>query len=227
MDTSVVIGYEVLGRSTLYGLTTPNAMFRAASRFRMEADLSRLFRREGMKKRDRLPGTPGIFLNTHPAELVETETLCKSMVELREQASDARIVLEIHEAALTNVESFHKLRKLLRELNVILAFDDFGSGQARLHELVEVQPEVVKFDLALCRGIHKAEPRKQKMLEQLVRITLDLGIAPLAEGVESRGDHEVCRQIGFEMGQGYFYGKPGQAASFESPTPDTQPLESA
>jgi EAL domain-containing protein (putative c-di-GMP-specific phosphodiesterase class I) len=224
MDTRGVVGYEVLGRSMLFGLSSPDAMFRAASRFRMEAELSRLFRREGMKRREKLPGTPGIFLNTHPAELVEPETLCKSMTELREQAPQARVVLEIHEAAVTNSESFHELRKFLRELSVILAFDDFGSGQARLHELVEVAPEVVKFDLDLCRGIHSASPRKQKMVEQLVRITLDLGIAPLAEGVESKGDHDVCRQIGFEMGQGYYYGRPGQAASFVPPDPDAQPV---
>ena len=59
------------------------------------------------------------------------------------------------------------------------------------------------------------------MLEQLVRITLDLGIAPLAEGVESQADHEVCRAMGFLLGQGFYYGKPGQAQTFHHATPGT------
>ena len=36
----------------------------------------------------------------------------------------------------------------------------------------------------------------------------DFGIASLAEGVESREEHQVCCEIGFDYGQGYFYGKP-------------------
>jgi EAL domain-containing protein (putative c-di-GMP-specific phosphodiesterase class I) len=36
----------------------------------------------------------------------------------------------------------------------------------------------------------------------------DLGIQPLAEGVEREGDHEICRQMGFTSGQGFLYGYP-------------------
>ena len=57
---------------------------------------------------------------------------------------------------------------------------------------------------------------------QADRITLDLGIAPLAEGVESQADHEVCRAMGFLLGQGFYYGKPGQAQMFHAATPGVQ-----
>lgn len=209
-----VIGYEVLGRSPLAGLRSPAEMFHTASRFSMEAELSRLFRREGMSAARQLPVRTTIYLNTHPAELTDTGTLNASMHWLRERHPDAWIMLEIHEAALTNLPALQELRKFLHDLNIGLAFDDFGAGQSRLEELLEVSPDVLKFDLSLVREIHLAPPRKQKMLEQLVRLTLDLGVTPLAEGVETQPDHEVCRQLGFRLGQGYHYGTPGPASNF-------------
>jgi EAL domain-containing protein (putative c-di-GMP-specific phosphodiesterase class I) len=45
-------------------------------------------------------------------------------------------------------------------------------------------------------------------------MVLDLGISPLAEGVEVAGDHEICRQIGFSCAQGYYYGHPALPRSF-------------
>ncbi len=208
-------GYEVLGRSRLVGLSSPEIMFKTASRFSMEAELSRLFRREGMRASAQLPGKTEIYLNTHPIELIDLSTLRGSLSDLRTHAPDQPIVLEIHEAAVTNTSSIQTLLEFLKDLNIRLAYDDFGSGQARLHELIEATPDILKYDISLVRGIHAASPRKQKMLEQLVRITLDLGITPLAEGVESLDDHETCRQLGFTLGQGYHYARPGQVKMFQ------------
>jgi EAL domain-containing protein (putative c-di-GMP-specific phosphodiesterase class I) len=209
-----VISYEVLGRSSIAGLHSPAEMFQTASRFSMEAELSRLFRREGMRAARQLPVRTTIYLNTHPVELVDVGALNASMHWLREQHPDAWITLEIHEAAVANPGALREVRQFLQELNIGLAFDDFGAGQARLEDLVEASPDVLKFDLSLVREIHLAPPRKQKMLEQLVRLALDLGVTPLAEGVETLQDHEVCRQLGFRLGQGYHYGTPGPACNF-------------
>lgn len=222
IDTRNVVGYEVLARSRLVGLSTPDIMFKTASRFSRETELSRLFRREGMRISSQLPGPTVIYLNTHPAELTDLDALQRSLIELRDQSPKTPMILEIHESAVTNTASAQALRKFLRELNMGLAYDDFGSGQARLHELVEATPDILKFDLSLVREIHAASRRKQNMLEQLVRITLDLGVAPLAEGVESLADHEVCCAMGFRLGQGFYYGRPGQAQIFQPITPGTQ-----
>ena len=80
-----VRGYEVLARSTLDGLRNPIQMFTVAARLNMEAALSRLFRREGVRLGLELPGESNLFLNTHPAELAD-EGLIESLAELRELA---------------------------------------------------------------------------------------------------------------------------------------------
>ena len=101
-----------------------------------------------------------------------------------------------------------KLREALDGLSIQLAYDDFGAGQARLVDLIEVPPDYLKFDICLVRDIHKAgEPRRQ-MLETLVRMAHDLGVAVLAEGVECQAEGDVCSQLGFDFAQGYHYGKP-------------------
>lgn len=89
-----------------------------------------------------------------------------------------------------------------------LAFDDFGAGQARLTELVEVHPEYLKFDMSLIRSIDQAPKDKVQMVRSLVHMAADLGIIPLAEGVETQGERDACVDIGFQLGQGYLFGKP-------------------
>lgn len=130
-----VDAYEILGRSRLFGLTTPHSMFSAAAVLDMESELSRLMRSEGVACAAALPGNPLLFANTHPVELHEQGVLEFSLRELRELAPSARLVLEIHEGAVTCVKQMRELRAVLNDLNIGLAYDDFGAGQARLVEL--------------------------------------------------------------------------------------------
>jgi EAL domain-containing protein (putative c-di-GMP-specific phosphodiesterase class I) len=180
----------------------------------MEAELSRLLRFEGTCKSDRLPGDPLLFVNTHPAELFDPQRLETSLRDLREAAPQRQIVLEIHEAAVTKLEQMQTLRAVLQELDMGLAYDDFGAGQARLVELSEVPPDYLKFDICLIRDIDRATPDRQRMLKSLVGMVSDLGIAALAEGVETAEEHDVCQRLGFTLGQGFYYGKPAVAKSF-------------
>ncbi len=112
------------------------------------------------------------------------------------------------------LEMIRHLRELLIELNIQLAFDDFGAGQARLLELSEVRPDYLKFDMRLVQGIHRAPPSRQQVVELLVRLVNELGIVPLAEGVETKEEHETLRQIGFQLGQGFFYGRPASISNY-------------
>lgn len=205
------IGFELLGRSPLFGLTTPQAMFMAASVLNLESELSRLLRFEGLKAAVELPGACLMFVNTHPTELEEPELLEFSLRELRELAPNRPMVLEIHEATATNSKEMLNLRSALNDLQIGLAYDDFGAGQARLVELSDAPPDYLKFDMQLVQGIGTASRERQKMLESLVKMTLDLGIIALAEGIEEEEDHAVCEQMGFACAQGYLYGKPATA----------------
>jgi EAL domain-containing protein (putative c-di-GMP-specific phosphodiesterase class I) len=176
----------------------------------LEVELSRMLRWEGLHAAAVFPDQPRLFVNTHPSEM-NAEGLLESMASLREFSPDQPIVLEIHEKAVTDPAMMNELRAALVDLDMQLAYDDFGAGQTRLVELVEVRPDYLKFDMGLIRDIDKASDGRQQMLASLVQMTRELGVITLAEGVETEGEHLTCQQLGFEMGQGFFYGKPAPA----------------
>ena len=203
-----LIGYEVLGRSRIFGLNTPEQMFAAAIPLEMESELSRVLRRRGIEAaQDKLPEDLTLFVNTHPAE-VERSTLGESLQELRKSHSNRPIVLELSETSLKDPDSFSELRSLLQELNIGLALHDFSAGKIHLAELNEISPDIVKFDCALLQGVNKAPMKRQRLIRAMVKMVKELGITPMAEYIESNEEHESLIQLGFEYGQGYHYGRP-------------------
>lgn len=202
-----VFGHEVLARSGLEGLQNPAQMFRVAVRLNMEAQLSRLFRREGVQTAQASGPQTTLFLNTHPAEL-QDPGLLRSLEDLRSEAPQQLLVLEIHEAAVTDPLGMRELRAALTDLDIGLAYDDFGAGQARLIDLIEVPPDYVKFDMCMVRDIHRGSEQRRQMLHTLVRMAHDLGVAVLAEGIECSGECDACIDAEFDFAQGFFFGRP-------------------
>jgi len=208
-----IAGFEVLARSRLFGLHSARELFTAAATLEQEAHLSRLCRQVAVGYAAEFPVPPTVFLNTHPCELADLEALHKSLLELRAAYSHG-IVLEIHEGAATSSKVMRDLRSRLNSLDIRLAYDDFGAGQARFLELVEVPPDYLKFDMQLVRNIAETCFAKQHILRSLVQTTRELGITTLAEGVETEEEHESCSLVGFELAQGYYYGRPEPMATY-------------
>jgi EAL domain-containing protein (putative c-di-GMP-specific phosphodiesterase class I) len=118
------------------------------------------------------------------------------------------LAMEIHENAITNIAMVRELKALLKELNMKLVYDDFGAGQSRLIELMDAPPDVLKFDYALVHDIHRRSDSSLKLISSLVETARGIGIINLAEGIELREEAEVCRQLGFDLAQGFYYGRP-------------------
>jgi EAL domain-containing protein (putative c-di-GMP-specific phosphodiesterase class I) len=212
MDNLQPIGFEVLARSRVYGLESSGALFGAAAKLNMEVELSQMLRWEGVREAVQLPQPSELYLNTHPLELARPG-LIESMHQLRELAPNLKITLEIHESAITNCRDMNRLRSVLKELQFQLAYDDFGAGQNRLPDLCTVPPDVLKFDMSLIRGIERKEADRVKLVSSLVRISLDMGVIPLAEGIETQSEAELCAEIGFVLAQGFYYGRPAPVTS--------------
>ena len=160
-----------------------------------------------------LPESSRIYVNTHPRELGKPGLL-ESMAQVRSMTADLPITLEIHESAVTSAREMFDLKSRLRDLNIQIAYDDFGAGQNRLAELCNASPDVLKFDMGLIRDIDKAPPERTKVLSSLVRIVIDLGVIALAEGIETEAEARVCQELGFAMAQGYYFGRPAPPRKF-------------
>lgn len=204
---SQVLGYEVLARSDVQGLENPYRMFLTAGRLAMDAPLSELCRTLGLQHAMNLSGQPAIYLNTHPAEEL-TGRLIEALSLLRSDHPDLPIVIELHEAAVASASEMRYFRSALNELKMQLAYDDFGSGQSRLQELIETPPDILKFDISLIKNIHLAPAQHRRMLSMLLQGMLDSGVRALAEGVECQEEADVCLELGFELAQGWLFGRP-------------------
>jgi EAL domain-containing protein (putative c-di-GMP-specific phosphodiesterase class I) len=153
---------------------------------------------------------PVVFMNTHPNE-IGTPQLIESLEEFHQLTPRLTTVLEIHEGSVTDPATISELREFLHSLGMKLAYDDFGSGQARLLELAEVPPDFLKFDISMIRNIDTASAAKLTVLERLVAMAIDIDISPIAEGVESEAEAEICRNVGFTYAQGFLFGTPAPA----------------
>jgi EAL domain-containing protein (putative c-di-GMP-specific phosphodiesterase class I) len=144
------------------------------------------------------------------------KALISSLAEFRRRYPNTPMTAEISESLVTSPASMREFSNELKNLQIELAYDDFGAGQARLTELAEAPPNYLKFDRGLIAGIDTAPPSKVQLVKTLLRYAQDLGVITLAEGVETEGEANVCADLGFKLGQGYYYGRP---AAIESLVP--------
>ena len=206
--TGEVAAWEALGRGTHPSLPRePVELFRIAESIDVAVELSRLLRRRAVELVAEHTEVRNLFLNTHPAEL-ESPGLVDSIEELRHLAPELDLTLEIHESALAQAAAMGMLRDRLAEMNVRLAYDDFGAGQARLLELAEAPPHYLKFDRRFVVGIDQAPASRRRLVASLVAAARELLVKTVAEGVETAAEAEVCARLGFTLAQGYHFGRP-------------------
>lgn len=130
-----------------------------------------------------------------------------------------RIILEVTEGeAIADHANFAELLNQYRRTGLKLAIDDFGAGHAGLNLLADFQPDQVKIDMNLVRGIERHGPR-QAIVRAVAQACAELGIDVIAEGVESVGEYLWFVDQGVSLFQGYLFARPG----FECLPPFTLP----
>ena len=87
------------------------------------------------------------------------------------------------------------------------AIDDFGAGYSGLNLLADYQPNLIKLDIGLVRGIDK-NPVRQEIVAGIFDTAQRLGIATIAEGVETAEEYRWLRNLGITLFQGYLFAKP-------------------
>jgi EAL domain-containing protein (putative c-di-GMP-specific phosphodiesterase class I) len=221
-----VFAYELLGRAKMPPLpNSPIRLFELAASLHREVELSVAFREYGLRTMAPYLNGCAVFVNTHPKETF-TEAFYQSIRNVLQDFPSMDLVVEIHETAVTETAQMRVLAERLKDIGARFAYDDFGAGQARLNELGEIPAHFVKFDMALIREIDRASERKRRVVGDLVRLILDLGSVPLAEGVETEAEANVCREMGFQLLQGYLTGRPVPVESFGPALDQTAPLGS-
>jgi EAL domain-containing protein (putative c-di-GMP-specific phosphodiesterase class I)/CheY-like chemotaxis protein len=202
-----VFGYEALARTEEPGLCDPVRLFDAAERLGQVAPLGRIIRRTVAESMASLPVDKTVFINVHATDLEDPELFAADGV-LTPFAQ--RVVLELTERGeLHYVPGLNARIAQLRRLGYRIALDDLGTGYAGFSGMAELEPDVVKVDKSLVRGVDTC-PLKQKLFKSLVTLCEQLGVVLISEGVETAAERDCLVSLGGDLLQGYLFGNPGR-----------------
>nr|WP_296066678.1 bifunctional diguanylate cyclase/phosphodiesterase [uncultured Actinoplanes sp.] len=130
----------------------------------------------------------------------------------------AALIVEITESAvMTRPDHSAELLRQLRSMGVRVAMDDFGAGNTSLALLTRLPLDELKLDRVFVHRIHHAQDRA--IVEAVARMAQGLRLTLVAEGVEDAATAAILAEAGFDLLQGYHFGRPVPpgALSFTEP----------
>jgi diguanylate cyclase (GGDEF)-like protein/PAS domain S-box-containing protein len=127
----------------------------------------------------------------------------------------ARLCLELTETTFMEDAGYHReTLAAIQELGAGLAIDDFGTGYSSLTYLKRFPVSVLKIDQAFVRGLGE-DASDTAIVKSVIDLAHALGLVVVAEGVETSEQVGHLRDLGCDLGQGYFFARPEPAADFE------------
>lgn len=142
------------------------------------------------------------------------ETLKKLVEDY--QINPKNLRLEITETIfITEVESHLRLVKRLQDYGFEIAIDDFGSGYSSLNILKDISANELKIDMVFLQETKNKE-RSAKIVASVVKLSKQLGMTVVVEGVETEKQVEMLKKLDCDVYQGYYFSKPVPVAEFES-----------
>ncbi|HWZ87205.1 MAG TPA: EAL domain-containing protein [Polyangiaceae bacterium] len=203
---STVLAYEGLLRVDEPTLPDPGAVLEAAERVGRVHDVGRAVRQSVVVGAREAERSWLFFVNLHPEDLLDSTLY---LPDSPFTALAPRVVLEITERmTLEHVSSVRDRIGELRALGFQIALDDLGAGYAGLTSFTQLEPEFVKLDGSLVRGVDES-PTKRKIIRSMVQLCHDMGKRIVAEGVETVQERGALIELGCDLLQGHLFAKPG------------------
>ena len=126
------------------------------------------------------------------------------------------LTLEITESMLIdNIADTIQFLHQVKALGVQVSIDDFGTGYSSLNYLYRLPVDALKIDRSFVVQLHE-DQKNQNIAETIISLTNQLGLAAIAEGVETAQQRDWLQRLGCEFGQGFFFSSPLSAADIEA-----------
>jgi diguanylate cyclase (GGDEF)-like protein len=159
-------------------------------------------------------------VNLSPLQFRNPQLVDEVRAALETSALDpALLELEITESAvLGDVEVTIQVLEQLKALGVRLAIDDFGTGYSNLAHLKHFKVDVLKIDQSFIRGTPPGTEQlsDSAIVQAVIAMAKAFGLNVVAEGVETASHARELRDLGCDLGQGYFFSKPVDQAQMSS-----------
>lgn len=211
LRTGRLAGFEVLARwqHPQHGLILPGNFIALAEKNGLIGNLMCQILSKAFESVSCLPDPLTLAVNVSPVQLRDL-TLPRQIRQLAEQAGFPleRLHVEITESALVdNIDRAQTITRELKAMGCQLAMDDFGTGYSSLRNLQILHFDVLKVDRSFLASMSK-ERESRKIVATIIGLGHSLGLANVAEGVETEEQANVLQLLGCEYGQGWLYGKP-------------------
>ena len=154
--------------------------------------------------------TERLSINFLPNAIYKPEVCIRTTLEAARANSFPveRIIFEATEGeAIADGKRLSHILREYKRTGFLTAIDDFGAGYAGLNLLTEFQPDIVKLDMNLVRGVDASRVR-QAIVGGVLKMCRELGITVLAEGVETEGERDFFLDAGVSLMQGYLFARP-------------------
>ncbi|GJD61400.1 EAL domain-containing protein [Methylobacterium frigidaeris] len=159
-------------------------------------------------------GDVRLSINILPNAVYEPAACIRATLEAARRIgfSHQRIMFEFTEnERMIDVAHVQRIVADYRQRGFLTALDDFGAGYAGLGLLARFQPDLIKLDMELIRGI-AGSPARRAIVSGVIGIARALGVAVIAEGVETPDELAALREAGITLFQGYLFARPTIAA---------------
>ena len=158
-----------------------------------------------------------VGINLSPSQL-QSGDLAVSVREILDVTgvTPSLIELEVTEdILLLNDEKVLDTFRTIREMGVLIVFDDFGTGYGSLSYLKKFPLDGLKIDRSFVLGL-SGDSNDAAIVNSTISLGRQLGLGVIAEGIEDRATADLLARMGCEEGQGYFFGRPMPASAFEA-----------
>ncbi len=150
-----------------------------------------------------------VSVNVSPKQFIDRRFVDRVKEVLKgTEANPFSLVLEITETSLMyDPEESAKRLKRLKTLGFRLAVDDFGTGYSSLAYLKRLPIDIIKIDMTFTQNVNQSKVDRA-IVSSIIMLANSLGLETLAEGVETKGQLEAMKEMGCDLVQGFYLGRP-------------------
>jgi EAL domain-containing protein (putative c-di-GMP-specific phosphodiesterase class I) len=216
-----VVGMEALSRGLGPGgdLIAPYALFKMAAAEGIAGAVEDLCRESAVRNFTRLATRSDellLFLNLDLAWTARPQDLSDQLDAMIAVSglSASNVAVEFLEARLDDIGRFGAVASALRKRGFLVVLDDVGAGHSNLDRIPLFRPDIIKIDRSLITGVDE-DFYKQETFKSLVNLSRRIGALVVAEGIETEGEAVTALELGADLLQGYYLGRPAAAAAFD------------
>ncbi|MER9948527.1 EAL domain-containing protein [Mesorhizobium sp. M0047] len=215
-----IVGVEALSRwkHPRRGILAPDAYLKVAEELNVVALIDRIVLKHALENFERWSRShlniPRVSVNVSATRLEDKDlieglrTLAIKPGTVSFELVESIFLDENDDLVTWNIEH-------IKDLGIDIEIDDFGTGHASIVSLLKLQPRRLKIDRQLITPITGSTAQRH-LVASIIEIGKSLGIEVVAEGVETMEHARILKELGCDILQGYFFGRPMEAKAFKT-----------